>query len=190
MIPVPSLSCLALVKHFESFSATAYRDVGGIWTIGYGSTFRPDGSRVQPNEILSIEVAEEWLALDIASLSGLLEKDLPPAISLLQHEADALCALVYNIGIGNFKRSLVRKLLVQSPIQPPIQGNARTPAADGFLSWTKARVNGKLTPINGLIRRRHTERSYFLGNSLRQAYLDGYAALKRPAPAIPEEFAA
>lgn len=31
---------LALVKQLEGLKTTAYRDVGGIWTIGYGHTKR------------------------------------------------------------------------------------------------------------------------------------------------------
>lgn len=163
MIPAPSLVAVGLVKHFESFRPKAYSDPVGIYTVGYGSTYRPDGSRVDATDLLSREAASEWLALDIASISGDLEKQLP-GVTLEQGECDALCSLIYNIGAGNFAKSAIKQALMK---------DNRPAAADGFLSWTKA--GGKV--LKGLVRRRHTERSIFRGWTLEQALRDGWAAI-------------
>ena len=37
---------VTIVKTFEGFSAHAYDDGTGVWTIGYGTTAYPDGGRV------------------------------------------------------------------------------------------------------------------------------------------------
>lgn len=168
MIPAPSPICVELVKHFESFQPKAYRDAAGVLTVGYGSTYRPDGYRVQAGDTLSVEAAEQWLAMDLAEISQLLGKRLP-GVTLVQHECDAVCSLVYNIGIGNFQISTVRRALLRDDWPT---------AAKGFLSWTKA--GGKV--LKGLVRRRHTERALFLGKPLEQAYRDGWEAIGQKPP--------
>jgi GH24 family phage-related lysozyme (muramidase) len=97
----------------------------------------------------------------------LLGADLIPraasVCSLLQRAVDdnqfaALMALVFNIGAGNLAAStLLRKL----------NAGDLAGAADQFLAWDKARVDGVLQPLAGLTRRRKAERALFLGQDWR-----------------------
>ena len=44
----PSQACVDFVKQFEGFSAHAYKDGGGVLTIGYGHTGRAGPPAVVP----------------------------------------------------------------------------------------------------------------------------------------------
>ena len=66
-----------------------------------------------------------------------------------QNQFDALVSLTYNIGENAFKKSTLLKMLNAGNYQG---------AADQFLVWNKS--NGQV--LNGLVRRRKTEREMFL----------------------------
>ena len=69
-------------------------------------------------------------------------------------------ALVFNIGAGNLAAStLLRK----------VNAGDFAGAAEQFLVWDKARVNGVLQPLPGLTRRRRAERALFMGQDWRAA---------------------
>lgn len=145
---------LELIKQFEGFRSAPYRDAVGVWTIGFGNTYYPDGRKVSANDKpLTIGEASQ-LKLDI------INKDFAPAVNTLladeikagkvnQNMFDALVSLSYNIGTGALSRSSVIRHLKQ--------GNKQK-AADAFLLWVKA---GGRT-LNGLVRRREAERKLFL----------------------------
>ncbi|HCN7007090.1 TPA: lysozyme, partial [Escherichia coli] len=44
---------LNLIAKWEGFRATAYQDVGGVWTIGYGTTRYEDGTRVKKGDTIT-----------------------------------------------------------------------------------------------------------------------------------------
>lgn len=145
---------LELIKRFEGFRSAPYRDAVGVWTIGFGNTYYPDGRKVSGSDKpLTIGEASQ-LKLDI------INKDFAPAVNTLladeikagkvnQNMFDALVSLSYNIGTGALSRSSVIRHLKQ--------GNKQK-AADAFLLWVKA---GGRT-LNGLVRRREAERKLFL----------------------------
>jgi lysozyme len=85
----------------------------------------------------------------------------------------ALIALVFNIGAGNLQAStLLRKLNAGD-----VAG-----AAEQFLAWDKARVDGVLKPLAGLTRRRRAERAMFLGEDWRAAAAPAGVSRSRAAP--------
>ena len=95
----------------------------------------------------------------------------------------ALLALVFNIGAANFGAStLLRKLNA---------GDAQG-AADQFMAWDKARVNGVLQALAGLTRRRKAERAMFLGQDWRAAAASRSREKLQvlPVPEMPAEDAA
>jgi lysozyme len=57
---------LALVKQWEGLKTKAYRDVGGIWTIGYGHTGAAGAPAVTPNMVITEAKADEILGADLA----------------------------------------------------------------------------------------------------------------------------
>ncbi|MDE6145883.1 MAG: lysozyme, partial [Muribaculaceae bacterium] len=83
-----------LIKQFEGFRSKAYRCPAGVWTIGYGHT-----AGVTPGMTVSVEEAERLLRED---LSPVLDS-LPSGLN--RNRTAALASLVFNIGIGAFRRS-------------------------------------------------------------------------------------
>ena len=75
-----------LIAVFEGLRLTAYRDTGGVWTIGFGHT-----AKVFSGQTITAEQAENFLAEDMAPLFNMV-KDRP----LL--EAAALVSFGYNCG--------------------------------------------------------------------------------------------
>lgn len=149
---------LAFVKSWEGFEPNAYRDIAGVWTIGYGHTegFK-DGRFTESSTVTECE-SQDLLREDISSRESAIMNAV--SVELQQNEFDALVSLVYNIGAGNFQRSTVLRRLNQGD---------RDGAADAFLWWNKARVGGALCEVRGLTRRRIAERAMFLGGDVRQA---------------------
>lgn len=144
-----SANCLAIIKEFEGFRARPYRCPAGIWTIGYGSTWYPDGRSVGQFDDAITE--DEAGALVLATL-GQYERAVAEGVTvpLEQHEFDALVDFAYNCGVGNFRGStLLRKL----------NAGDRAGAAAEFGKWTRG--GGKVLP--GLVRRRKAEADLFLG---------------------------
>ena len=132
---------IALVKEFEGCKLTAYLDVVGILTIGVGHT----GGVKIGDEITEAE-ADAFLQEDLRTAEDALKSVTTP---LNQEQYDALCSLIFNIGVGAFKKSTLLKQLNAGDTQS---------AADQFLRWNRAGKN----VIAGLTRRRVAERQLFL----------------------------
>jgi len=65
----------------------------------------------------------------------------------------AMVSLCFNIGSGNFRTSSV--------LRQHLAGNPAA-AADAFLMWDKAHVDGGLQVVQGLLNRRQRERELYL----------------------------
>ena len=50
-----------LIKKWEGLSLKAYKCPAGVWTIGYGTTFYPDGSKVKEGDTCTKEEADGLL---------------------------------------------------------------------------------------------------------------------------------
>lgn len=144
-------AAVSLVKPFveqkEGDRLTAYQDVGGHWTIGYGHTVG-----VQPGMKITQAQADAMLAMDLLSFAqGIL-----PLLTLVPGVGQyaALISLAYNIGVGAFKASSVLR---------NHNSGDHPAAADAFLMWDKAHVNGALVDLPGLLSRRQAERKMYLG---------------------------
>lgn len=135
-----------LIKLFEGFEANAYPDPATgaePWTIGYGSTYM-NGDKVKKGDKITVEAAEKLLKHTIVSTYG-NAIDANVKKPLTQNQYDALCSFVYNVGVGNFKRSTLLKKINVNPDDPAI--------INEFLKWNKAA--GK--PMVGLTKRRTAE---------------------------------
>ena len=133
-----------LIKEFEGFSPTAYKDVVGIWTIGYGTIHYPNGIKVQPGDTRTREQAEAYLVHDTKWVVDVLKE----YSWLKQNQIDALASLIYNIGQTAFKNSTIKKY---------IDSKQLSLAAKEFDRWNKA--GGRV--IKGLVVRRAKERKLF-----------------------------
>lgn len=136
---------LSLLKDFEGCRLNAYPDPatgGKPWTIGYGHT---DG--VKKGDTIMQSQAEQFLRKDLEPVYTTMKDNVKTKIN--QHQFDALCSFIFNVGAGNFTRSTLLKKLNAGDIQG---------AGDEFLRWNCAA--GKVMP--GLTKRRAAERQLFL----------------------------
>ena len=138
---------LNLIKEFEGFRRNAYLCPAGVWTIGYGSTFYPDGRKVQKGDAISNKEAEELLKITVNNFAN--EVDRLVTVPINDNQFSALVSFAFNVGVYAFKNSTLRRVLNQGNYQE---------AARQFLRWDKA--GGKT--LAGLTRRRQSERNLFL----------------------------
>lgn len=153
MIPdTVSQSGINIVKKFEglhkvtdSGDVRAYRCPAGKWTIGYGHTKGVrSGMRATPAQ------CEEFLVEDLNEAGAIVRRYVN--VPLSQNQYDALVSFVFNLGGGNFQSStLLKKLNKGLYDEVPAQ----------ILRWNKARVDGVLTELRGLTRRRTAEAALF-----------------------------
>lgn len=96
---------LEFIKALEGYSATAYKDGAGVWTIGYGHT---EGVTAQ-SPILTRDQAEQVLIADIEDFEEEIMKAV--TVELTANEFVALLAFLFNIGLTRFlKSTLLEKL--------------------------------------------------------------------------------
>lgn len=151
---------LNLIKSFEGLELKAYKDIAGVWTIGYGHTLGFLG--INPtfhhaSEITEAE-AEKLLRQDLISREADLNSwRITQGVELRQPEFDALMSFIFNVGFTGFKGSTTARKLIHGD---------RDGAAAALMLWNKARVDGVLRPVKGLTRRRAAERDLFLSPSL------------------------
>ena len=139
-----SAAGLALTKQFEGLRLEAYKDGGGVWTVGYGHT----GPSLLAGMKISQADADAMLGADLAVAVKCVNSSVQE--ELAQHEFDALVDFCYNVGCRNFRLSSLLKYVNHGDF---------TRAAQQFLIWVN--VDGKR--CEGLARRRMAERAMFLG---------------------------
>lgn len=143
-----------LIKSFEGLRLTAYRDVAGVWTIGYGSTHYHDGRPVKPGDKLTNAVqASAIFTNTLGQYEDAVNSNVK--VPLTQSQFDALVSFTYNTGIFALKEStLPRKLNTKD----------YAGAADQFLVWNKITdpKTGRKVACDTLTGRRSAERRLFL----------------------------
>lgn len=132
-------NCIQLIKRFEGLYLKAYVCPAGVLTIGYGHT-----RGVKPGDEINEMQAELYLMEDVEACEIQLNYLTLP---INQHQFDALCSFIFNLGIGNFMQSTLLKKL---------KAGDKT-AADEILRWDKS--GGKVLP--GLTARRKAEYDLF-----------------------------
>ncbi len=132
---------LRLIKSFEGCRLTAYQDVGGLWTIGYGHI-----RNVQPGQTISMDVADDLLLEDIAVSE--IEVQTYIHAPLTDNQFSALVSLVFNCG----------RSVLTGHVGMYCNIKEYQKAADWFLRWDMCK--GVVVP--GLYDRRTMERALFL----------------------------
>lgn len=138
-----------LVKLFEGWSATPYRDIAGHWTNGYGHLMADD---------------EPGAAIDRKQGRALLRTDLAPAVHAVRTlvtvpinacQEAALISFTFNEGVRAFAESTLLRMLNRGDMHG---------AAQQFLRWDKYHdpKTHKLVVSKGLAKRRAKEREIFL----------------------------
>jgi len=137
---------IELIRDWEGERLKAYKCPAGVWTIGVGHT-----KTAKAGMTITREESERLLINDLIEFENGVKRLVK--VALTQNQFDALVSLAFNIGIGNLASSRLLKFVNLKQFGE---------AGSAFLSWNKARVNGKLVPLAGLTRRRNAERQLFL----------------------------
>lgn len=144
---------LDLIKEFEGYlrplkdgGCIAYKCPAGVLTIGWGCT-----KGVKAGMTWTRDEATEGLRRELDECEDAVTRMVTVPIN--QHEFDALVSFAYNCGTGALRKSTILRKLNKGD---------RTGAAAAFMMWDKAKVNGKMTALRGLTRRRSAERALFL----------------------------
>lgn len=143
-----SIKAIDVIKKYESFEPCPYLDAAGIPTIGYGTTYYPNGKKVtMDDEEISKETAFYLLSIIIEQF----EKEVLKYVKkeLTQNQFDAIVIFIYNVGGGNFKNSTLLKRINENTLHTDIPTE--------FLRWNKA--GGKV--LRGLVKRRLEEANIY-----------------------------
>jgi lysozyme len=99
-----------LIKVSEGCKLTAYQCPAGVWTIGYGCT----GADIKKGLVWTQEQADA--ELDILALDVLRKamKASPSLVLASPNKQVAIADFIYNLGIGNYKKSTLKKYVDQS----------------------------------------------------------------------------
>lgn len=135
------------IKREEGFREKAYKDTGGVWTIGYGFT-----KGVKEGDTITREEAEKRLKEEIEAHSQYLKSLLASGVKMSQNQYEALLDLAYNAGEGAVK-SLYEKF----------DGNMQE-IGEHLLDYRIKDRAGKV--LQGLIARREREYEMFFEDSV------------------------
>ena len=130
-----------LIKKFEGFAEHAYECPAGVVTIGYGTTFYPDGTLVKMGDTITQKQAEDCLMWYCTNRIKL------PRGMFTENQKEALYSVIYNIGQGAFDKSNCKKAIEAE--------NWKL----AYKEWNWVKANGKV--LNGLIKRRQAEKELF-----------------------------
>ena len=129
---------LELIKKFEGCELTAYKDVAGNVTIGYGH-FDPD---LPVGTVITQSQADAYLLDDVAIAEDAVSSMV--TVELTDNQFSALVDFTYNLGAGSLCNSTLLKIINAGDYDSvPVQ----------MLLWIHA--DGKEQP--GLLRRREAE---------------------------------
>lgn len=133
-----------VVMRFEGCRLRSYQDIVGVWTIGWGETLG-----VGPNMVWTQEHADAVLRQRVGQFMLAVLARCPVLHLEPPGRTVAATSLAYNIGLGAFAASSVRRFsdLEQWEL-----------AAKAFLLWNKA--GGRV--VRGLDVRRRAESGIFL----------------------------
>lgn len=141
-----------LCIHFEGFSATPYLCPAGYWTIGYGTVYKPDGTRVTAHHPpITKALALEWLQHEIANNYMPSVLATTPNVAKYPLILGALTDFAYNLGGARYRASTLARC-VRAENWP--QARAQ------LLLWNRG--GGRVLP--GLVRRREAEAKFFPQN--------------------------
>lgn len=137
---------LDLIKQFEGLRLRAYKPVATekYWTIGYGHYGADVAKNMEINEARAVALLKQDVKAAEVYLNSL-------GINFSQRAFDALVSWIFNLGVGSFGKSTLRKKIVAKADDEAI--------TDEIVKWINA--GGK--PLPGLKRRRVAEANMFLG---------------------------
>lgn len=138
---------IAIIKKYEGLRLKSYLCPSQIWTIGYGATFYENGSRVGPNENITIDRADRLLLMQVKLFTDEVKRVVKSNIN--ENQLGALVSFCFNVGGAAFGRSTLCRKVNANPNDPTIR--------DEFMRWTRG--GGKVLP--GLVKRRQEEANLY-----------------------------
>jgi lysozyme len=162
----PSNNCFLFIKSFEPIPKNSittdesnqifykpFLDATNTPTIGWGTTYYPDGTRVTMDDIpITPEYANHYFNDSVISSARAVNAMIKA--SLMQNQFDAVVSLVYNIGSGNFLRSNLLSAIKENPIGANIY--------DIFVTTC---ISSKGIVLNGLKKRRILEANMYINGN-------------------------
>lgn len=138
-----------LCKKWEGFSGKPYICPAGYATIGYGTVYKPDGTKVSLQDAsISKETAEYWLVQEITNnyLQGVLKAS--PSLINNPELLAAITDFAYNLGVARYRASTLRK-------------RVDTGDLEGCATELRKWVYGGGKKLRGLVLRREDEIALF-----------------------------
>jgi lysozyme len=139
-----SSACLEIIKKNENLSLEPYRCPAGKLTIGYCHT-----ANVSEDDVITIDDADGLLIEDLRNIEKIINRYVYARIK--QNHFDALASFIFNVGVGNFRKSALLKKLNSGDFNG---------ASLEFLRW----VHVKDSKFNGRVRRRQDEYNLFIND--------------------------
>lgn len=131
---------LSLVKQWEGLKTKAYRDVAGVWTIGYGHTSAAGEPVVKPNMVITEAEAEQILMADLGKFEERVSRFV--TVPVTDNQFAVLVSFDFNTGrLG--KSTLLKKLNAGDHDAVPLE----------LMKW----VNAGGSRVKGLVNRRSAE---------------------------------
>lgn len=137
-----------LCREFEGLSLEPYICPAGYPTIGYGTVYKPDGTKVtMQHPPISASTAEEWLVGELRRtyLKGVIQ--VSPNLLWYPKILGALTDFAYNLGVPRYRASTLKRKVNEENWEG---------AHEELMRWVHA--GGKRLP--GLVRRRKAEAEY------------------------------
>ena len=125
---------IAFIRKAEGCRLTAYQDVAGVWTIGYGHT-----KGVKAGDRITQYQADQWLREDLAVFEEVVNKCRRIDT---QGKYDAVLDFIYNCGPQNWEGSTLKRYIEA--------GRSTWEIQEQFLRW----VNSGGKKHGGLVTRR------------------------------------
>ena len=135
----------ALCRPFEGLRLKPYICPAGYPTIGYGTVWKPDGTRVtMEHPEITKETADDWLMSELQTnyLAGVLKAS--PGLIAYPNALGAMADFAYNLGVARYRGSTLRRKVDERDWEG---------AKEQLALWVRG--GGKVLP--GLVKRRAAE---------------------------------
>ncbi|GAB4491818.1 MAG: hypothetical protein Tsb0010_00300 [Parvularculaceae bacterium] len=137
---------IAIIKASEGLRLEAYQGPAGNWLIGYGHL-----EGVTPGMTITEAEAEQILRDDLRIFEDGVKRYVTVPVN--ENEFSAMVSIAYNKGVGGFR---------DTEILTRLNAGDRQGAADAFLLYDTAVINGERRVLEHLSHRRAQERELFL----------------------------
>jgi len=126
---------------------------GGLWTIGWGSTFYKNGNPINQGDRITYDAANDLYNWELSQKESAIRPYVTNLNKLSDNQYAALISLAYNWGEGRVENSQVLKLI-----------NAGASIDQITSQWKSTGVTAQGNYVQGLANRRIDEAMLFAGN--------------------------